>query len=98
MNDKHYFVYLMSSISGVLYVGMTNNLLRRVWEHKQGIMDGFTKKYAVKKLVYFEMTQDVNIALQREKQIKKWRREKKLELIKTKNPLMKDLYYELLAD
>ncbi len=88
----------MSSISGVLYVGMTNNLLRRVWEHKQGIMDGFTKKYAVKKLVYFEMTQDVNIALQREKQIKKWRREKKLELIKTKNPLMKDLYYELLAD
>ena len=82
----------MSSISGVIYVGITNNLKRRVFEHKEGLIEGFTKKYQVKKLVYFEATNNVEVALNREKEIKKWRREKKLALIKSLNPALRDLY------
>ena len=90
--DKQYHVYIMSSISGVIYVGITNNLKRRVFEHKEGLIEGFTKKYQVKKLVYFEATNNVEVALNREKEIKKWRREKKLALIKSLNPALRDLY------
>ena len=85
----------MASDSGTLYVGMTNNLERRIWEHKQNVIDGFTKKYDCKKLVYYEYTLDVNGAIAREKQIKKWRRDKKQNLIKTINPTWKDLSLEM---
>jgi len=95
MNDRQYYVYIISSISKVLYVGVTSNLKRRIWEHKQGVVEGFTKKYHVKKLVYYESTEDVTAAIQREKQIKKWRREKKIVLVEEMNPLWKDLYNEL---
>ncbi len=95
MQNKQYYVYILSSISGVLYIGMTNNLKRRIWEHKQGLIEGFTKKYNEKKLVYYEITTDVLAAIEREKQVKKWRREKKVALIESMNPLWKDLYYEI---
>ncbi|MCB0198070.1 MAG: GIY-YIG nuclease family protein [Anaerolineae bacterium] len=89
--SKHYYVYMMTSPSGTLYIGMTNNLQRRVYEHKHGLIEGFTKKYNVTRLVYFEETSDVHAALHREKQIKKWRRSKKLDLITASNPKWQDL-------
>jgi putative endonuclease len=83
---KTYYIYIMTSISGTLYIGMTNDLGRRVYEHKYKMIEGFTKKYNVNRLVYFEETTDVQTALAREKEIKKWRRSKKIELIKSLNP------------
>ena len=86
-----YFVYIMASQSGTLYIGLTNRLERRVYEHKQGLNEGFTKKYKCDKLVYFETHQDINEAKSRERQVKKYRREKKEYLIKDLNPHWKDL-------
>ena len=86
-----YHAYILASSSGVLYTGVTNNLERRVMEHKQEICDGFTKKYEVTRLVYFEAFGDVRDAISREKQIKRWRREKKLALIREMNPRFRDL-------
>jgi len=88
---KQYYVYLMTSPSGTLYIGMTDNLKRRVYEHKHKLIDGFTKKYNITRLVYFEETGDVQTAIAREKQIKKWRRSKKIALIKSLNPKWQDL-------
>ncbi len=94
---KTYYVYILASQrNGTLYVGMTNDLIKRVYEHKQGLVEGFTKKYNVHMLVYYEQTNDVNAAITREKQLKKWKREWKLNLIEEFNPEWKDLYYELL--
>ena len=75
----------------MLYIGMTNDLHRRIYEHKQKLVPGFTKKYGVDKLLYYEAYDDVNDAIAREKQLKKWRRDKKIELIETLNPNWKDL-------
>lgn len=86
----------MSSYSKVLYIGVTNDLIRRVWEHKNGLIEGFTKKYKVKYLVYYEETNDILSAIAREKQLKKWRRKKKIKLIENLNPQWKDLYETLL--
>jgi putative endonuclease len=85
----------MASDTGTLYIGVTNNLHRRVLEHQQGLVEGFTKKYKCNKLVYFEHTTDVNSAIMREKEIKKWRREKKINLIKKDNPGWRDISDEL---
>jgi len=72
---KTYFVYILASKrNGTLYVGITNNLTRRIFEHKSGLIDGFTKKYLIDKLVYFESTSDINEAIKREKRLKKWKR------------------------
>lgn len=91
-SEHHYYVYLMTNWNNkVVYVGMTNNLERRVYEHKQKLVQGFTEKYKVNKLVYFEETSEVWAALAREKEIKKWRREKKNVLVGTINPEWKDL-------
>jgi putative endonuclease len=90
-NEK-YYVYLLTNWNNkVIYVGITNDLARRVYEHKNKIIKGFTEKYNVKKLVYFEETQDVNTAIEREKEIKKWRREKKNRLVNSMNPNWDDL-------
>lgn len=89
--EYNFYVYIMASASGTLYVGMTNDLERRVYEHKNGLIEGFTKKYGCHKLVYYEHTTYVYAAIAREKQIKKWRREKKEYLIRTINPGWKDL-------
>ena len=93
-----YYVYIMSSTSNyTIYTGVTNNLVRRVYEHRTGAdPDGFTTKYAVKKLVYYESTHDVLSAIEREKQIKSWSRKKKNTLIAGINPAWRDLYPELL--
>ena len=87
-----YYVYILSNKNNnVLYVGVTNNLIRRIEEHKSKVVEGFTQKYNVDKLVYYEQTEDVNSALEREKILKKWSRIKKVNLINMKNPEWKDL-------
>ena len=94
---KQYYVYILANKrNGTLYVGVTNNLIRRIYEHKNNLIKGFTKKYRVHTLVYFEQYDDVEIALQREKQLKWWKRRWKLELIERDNPRWEDLYQELL--
>ena len=90
--SNNYYVYLLSNWNNkVLYIGVTNNLERRITEHKQKLIPGFTEKYNVNKLVYFEHTEDVISAISREKQLKKWRREKKNALVNGVNPGWKDL-------
>jgi putative endonuclease len=89
--QHNYWAYLMASRSGVLYVGMTNNLERRVWEHKQKLVEGFTRKYNCTKLVWFEEFREVRDAIECETRIKDWRREKKVALIQKCNPQWKDL-------
>ena len=91
----HYYVYIMASRSGVLYTGVTNDLNRRVGEHKEGQIPGFTRKYKVNRLVYYESMPDVNAAIAREKQIKHWRREKRVKLIETTNRGWNDLAREI---
>ncbi len=86
-----YYVYILSSRSGALYTGVTSDLSGRVYQHKMGLLPGFTSKYKVTRLVYFEETNDVNAAIAREKQIKGWLRAKKIALIKSMNPTLKDL-------
>ncbi|MBU4311123.1 MAG: GIY-YIG nuclease family protein [Candidatus Omnitrophica bacterium] len=90
---KSYYVYILASKrNGTLYIGVTNDLVRRVYEHKEGLVEGFTKKYKVDRLVYFEETNDVESAITREKRLKKWNRQWKIELIEKENPEWKDLY------
>ena len=92
INNHKYYVYILANKSNsVLYVGMTNNLERRLFEHKNKLVDGFTKSYNVNKLVYFEESNQVDVVLNREKEIKKWRREKKNKLVETMNPKWDDL-------
>ena len=87
-----YFVYMLSNWNdSILYVGVTSNLPRRLYEHRNGLADGFTKKYNVHKLVYYEHTNDVYSAISREKQLKKWRRDKKNALVCKMNPEWTDL-------
>jgi putative endonuclease len=88
---KEYYIYIMSNKSGTLYTGITNDLELRFHQHKSCTNDGFTKRYNISRLVYFESTNDVTAAIIREKQIKGMLRSKKLELIKTQNPRLKDL-------
>ena len=88
---KNYYVYIMTNKSRTFYVGMTNNLERRVSEHKQKLIEGFTKRYNITLLVYYETFSDVRAAIAREKQVKDWRREKKMALIESMNPTWKDL-------
>jgi putative endonuclease len=92
---RRYYIYLITNWNNkVMYVGVTNNLERRIYEHKNKMIKGFTEKYNVSKLVYFEETQDVIAAIEREKQIKKWRRQKKDQLVNSSNPTWKDLSLE----
>lgn len=86
---------LASKKDGVLYVGVTNNLKRRTMEHKTEVFDGFTKKYFIHRLVYFEKYKSINDAIQREKRIKKWNREWKIKLIEENNPEWKDISIEM---
>ena len=90
---KIYYVYILASgKKGTLYVGMTNDLVRRTYEHRNGLVKGFTKTYGVKKLVHFEVTSDVQVALQRERSLKRWRRDWKIALIEKSNPDWRDLF------
>ncbi len=95
--DHQYYVYILTNRSGTLYVGVTNDLERRVYEHKNKLVPGFTSKYNVTQLANFEQTSDVESAIAREKQIKGWRRAKKVALIESSNPQWKDLSLEWYA-
>jgi putative endonuclease len=92
--DKRYYVYIMTNPSKTLYTGMTNNLQRRVEEHKQKLLPGFTPKYNITRLAYFEVFEDVRNAIDREKKIKSWSRAKRVALIESKNPNWDDLTRE----
>ena len=89
--NKEYYVYIMTNKSRTLYTGVTNNLERRVYEHKHKLMTGFTSKYNITKLVYYEAGDNINVAIAREKQIKGWLRAKKIALIESVNPEWRDL-------
>ncbi len=92
MMNKNYYVYIMTNINNtVLYIGVTNDLKRRVHEHKNGLVEGFSKKYNLCKLVYYETTDDINSAIAREKQLKNWHREWKMNLVRAVNPGFADL-------
>lgn len=94
---ENFYVYILSSQkNGTLYIGVTSNLIQRIYQHKEGQVDGFTKKYGVKTLVYYEIHQTAESAIMREKQIKEWKRNWKLELIEKSNPHWLDLYQEVI--
>ena len=91
-----YYIYIMANKkNGTLYIGVTSNLAQRVWQHKNDVHEGFTKKYGVHRLVWYEATTDVAVATLREKQMKKWRRQWKINLIEKENPDWDDLYEEI---
>src|SRR4051812_42981686 len=94
---KQYYLYILASKrNGTLYIGVTANLVKRVFEHKSNLVEGFTKKYNIHNLVYYEVFTDINNAIQREKNIKKWNRNWKIKLINTKNPEWNDLYEDII--
>ena len=88
---EQYFVYIMTNFRGTLYTGVTSDLTRRVYEHRNKLVDGFTSRYNISQLVYYESTEDVNSAIARERQIKGWRRSKKVALVESSNPSWVDL-------
>ena len=95
---RQYYVYIMTNRSRTLYIGVTNDLARRVYEHKSKSVEGFTKRYRMNRLVYFDSTSSVEGAISREKELKGWRRSKKIDLIENGNPRWKDLsegWYEV---
>jgi len=93
---KQYYIYILSNKNKTLYIGMTSNLIKRVYEHKNNLVKGFTEKYKIHKLVYFEFVDDVKSAISREKQIKNWHRQWKIGLIETINPNWEDLYNNII--
>ncbi|MDO9528924.1 MAG: GIY-YIG nuclease family protein [Syntrophales bacterium] len=94
---KQYYIYILASRkNGTLYVGVTSDLLKRIYAHKQNLIDGFTKKHNVHTLVYYEVYNDIREAILREKQTKKWNRRWKLRLIEEMNSEWRDLYYEII--
>jgi putative endonuclease len=93
--DKPSYVYILASKPyGTLYIGVTSNLVRRIWQHREGVIDGFTKKYGVKRLVWYEVHSDIVSAITREKQLKNWNRLWKIELIQKENPAWRDRYQD----
>ena len=91
--EKAFCVYILAGgRNGTLYTGVTSNLIQRVWQHKEGLTDGFTKEYGIKSLVWYEQHESAESAISREKQIKKWNREWKIRLIEEMNPYWNDLY------
>jgi putative endonuclease len=94
--DKSSYVYMLASgLNGTLYVGVTSDLVKRVWQHRESLAEGFTKRYGVKDLVWYELHLDIMEAIRREKQIKKWNRAWKVELIQEMNPGWRDLYADI---
>lgn len=97
MNKKYYYIYIMTNKSNtVLYTGITGDIKKRIYEHKNKVVEGFTKKYNVDKLVYYEIFDDPYNAISREKQIKGWVRKKKVDLINSFNPTWEDLYEKII--
>ena len=95
--SKQYYVYILASKrKGTLYIGVTSDLIKRVYEHKNNLIEGFTQKYDVHNLVYYEVTESVESAINREKQLKKWNRAWKIKLIEKTDPKWKDLYFNFI--
>jgi putative endonuclease len=95
--DKQPAVYILASKrNGTLYIGVTSNLIKRIWEHKNDMVEGFTKRYGVHQLVWYELHESIESAIEREKQMKEWKRKWKLELIEAANQNWRDLYYALI--
>jgi putative endonuclease len=93
---KAFCVYMLASgRNGTLYIGVTSDLVKRIWQHKEGVVEGFTKDYNVKQLVWYEQHENAESAIQREKQLKKWNREWKIRLLESGNPYWNDLYPEI---
>ncbi len=93
---KQYYVYILASKkNGTLYIGVTSDLVKRIYEHKNNLVEGFSKEYNVHSLVYYELHQEIEEVILREKQMKKWNRKWKMRLIEEKNPEWKDLYNEI---
>ncbi|MFJ1468604.1 GIY-YIG nuclease family protein [Massilia orientalis] len=97
MERSSYVYMLASGLNGTLYVGVTSDLVKRVWQHREGLAEGFTKRYRVKMLVWCEIHADIMEAIRREKQIKKWDRSWKVELIQKTNPRWRDLYADIVG-
>jgi len=96
--EKAFCVYILASArNGTLYVGVTSNLVQRVWQHKEGLVDGFTKEYDVKDLVWYEQHDNAESAIRREKQVKKWDREWKVRMLEEQNPYWNDLYPQIVG-
>ena len=96
--EKHFYVYILASDrNGTLYNGVTSNLIQRIWQHREKQVEGFSKKYAVQKLVWFEQHENAESAIAREKQIKKWNRDWKIRLIEETNPYWNDLYSSIVS-
>ena len=95
-NNQYYVYILFNKRNSTLYVGVTSNLLKRIWEHKNKVVEGFTQKYCIDKLGYYEILDDINTAILREKQLKAGKRKTKIDLIETNNPKWVDLYEELI--
>lgn len=96
--EKHPAVYILASQrNGTLYIGVTSDLVKRIWQHKEGVVEGFTKKYDCHTLVYFEQHEEMSAAILREKQLKKWNRAWKIALIEKENPTWRDLWPEIIA-
>lgn len=93
---KEYYVYILGSFTNTLYIGVTNNLKRRVYEHKEKLVPGFTYKYQINRLLYYESYNSIEEAILREKRLKKWKREWKMKMIRELNPELEDLYAEIL--
>lgn len=91
---KSYYIYILTNRSGTLYIGVTSNLAKRLWEHKNNVVKSFTENYNIHKLIYYEIFSDVENAILREKQLKNWSRKKKLDLIKKKNPTFIEIKLE----
>lgn len=97
--NKQFYVYIMASKrNGTLYIGVTSDLIKRVYEHKNDLIDGFTNKYKVHQLVHYEIVNDINSAIRREKQLKKWNRKWKIRLIEELNAEWNDLYFKLTGE
>jgi putative endonuclease len=95
MNKQSAVYILASKKNGPLYIGVTSNLVKRIWEHKNNMVDGFTKRYNVHLLVWYELHENIESAIEREKHLKEWKRKWKLELIENINPGWEDLYYKI---
>jgi putative endonuclease len=94
--ESSYFVYIMANKrNGTIYIGVTNDLLRRVYEHREGLVKGFTSRYGLKMIVYYEVFDSIANAIQRETSLKRWPRKWKLDLIESRNPQWRDLYEEI---
>jgi len=94
--EKASYVYILASgLNGTLYIGLTSDLVKRIWQHREGLAEGFTKRYGIKDLVWYEVHSEITEAIRREKQIKKWDRSWKVELIQESNPGWRDLYADI---